>query len=104
MKKVLQKSKLIVPLQYQIKTIADMRTNFQMVREFTDYMPAKRGFTSNEEMNRIAEHFHLAEMTALELQNLRDFVVMWYRNDSMSDKFEAMLSITAVIDHYKYAC
>lgn len=75
-----------------------------MVRDFSDYMPERRGFTSNEEMQRIAEHFGLAEMTALELQNLRDFVVLWYRGDHMSDKFEAMLSITAVIDHYKYAC
>lgn len=81
-----------------------MRTNFQMVVDFKDYMPAQRGFTSNEEMQRIAEHFHLAEMTALELQNLRDFVVLWYRGEHMSDKFEAMLSITAVIDHYKYSC
>ena len=81
-----------------------MRTNFQMVRDFSDYMPERRGFTSNEEMQRIAEHFGLAEMTALELQNLRDFVVLWYRGDHMSDKFEAMLSITAGIDHYKYAC
>ena len=75
-----------------------------MVVDFKDYMPALRGFTSNEEMQRIAEHFGLAEMTALELQNLRDFVVLWYRCDHMSDKFEAMLSITAVIDHYKYSC
>ena len=75
-----------------------------MVRDFSDYMPAKRGFTSNEEMQRIAEHFNLANMAALELQNLRDFVVLWYSNDNMRDKFEAMLSITAVIDHYKYSC
>lgn len=80
-----------------------MRTNFQMVVDFKDYMPARRGFTSHEEMQRIAEHFGLAEMTALELQNLRDFVVLWYRGDHMSDKFEAMLSITAVIDHYNYS-
>ena len=75
-----------------------------MVVDFQDYMPAQRGFTSNEEMQRIAEHFNLANMTVLELQNLRDFVVLWYRNDNMRDKFEAMLSITAVIDHYKYSC
>lgn len=75
-----------------------------MVKDFESYMPERSGFTSNEEMQRIAEHFHLAEMTVLELQNLRDFVVLWYRNDHLSDKFEAMLSITAVIDHYKYSC
>ena len=75
-----------------------------MVRDFSDYMPERRGFTSNEEMQRIAEHFGLAEMTALELQNLRDFVVLFYSNEEMLDKFQAMMSITAVIDHYKYSC
>lgn len=92
-------------MQYLIKTIADMRTNFQMVREFTDYMPEDRHVTSREEMQRIADHFGLAEMTSLELQNLRDFVVLFYTsNDNLSDKRVAMYSITAVIDHYKYAC
>lgn len=79
-----------------------MRTNFQMVVDFKDYMPARRGFTNNEEMQRIAEHFHLAEMTALELQNLRDFVVLFYTQEDMLDKFQAMMSITSVIDTYIY--
>ncbi len=79
-----------------------MRTNFQMVVDFKDYMPAQRGFTSNEEMQRIAEHFHLAEMTALELQNLRDFVVLFYSQEDMLDMFQAMMSITTVIDTYLY--
>lgn len=80
-----------------------MRTNFQMVREFTDYMPKDRHVTSREEIKKIEEHFGLAEMTGLELQNLRDFVVLFYTsNDNLSDKREAMYSITAVIDMYKY--
>lgn len=73
-----------------------------MVVDFKEYMPARRGFTSNEEMQRIAEHFHLTEMTALELQNLRDFVVLFYSQEDMLDKFQAMMSITAVIDIYLY--
>ena len=73
-----------------------------MVVDFKDYMPARRGFTNNEEMQRIAEHFHLAEMTALELQNLRDFVVLFYTQEDMLDKFQAMMSITSVIDTYIY--
>lgn len=82
--------------------IATMRTNFQMVVDFKDYMPVETGFTSKEEIEKISKHFCLEEMTALELQNLRDFVVMFYRHDSMRDKFDAMLSITAVIDMFKY--
>ena len=79
-----------------------MRTNFQMVRDFSDYMPVDRGITSRSEIMKITEHFGLDNMSKLELQNLRDFVVLWYRDDSMRDKFEAMLSITAVIDIYLY--
>ena len=75
-----------------------------MVVDFKDYMPARRGFTSYEEMDRISSHFGLANMTVLELQNLRDFVVLFYSQDDMLDKFQAMLSITAVIDQYKYSC
>lgn len=79
-----------------------MRTNFQMVVDFKDYMPARRGFTSNEEIAKIENHFSLAKMNKLELQNLRDFVVLFYSQDDMLDKFQAMMSITAVIDTYLY--
>lgn len=79
-----------------------MRTNFQMVREFADYMPAESGITSRAEIMKITEHFTLDTMTKLELQNLRDFVVLYYKSENMRDKFEAMLSITAVIDIYLY--
>lgn len=51
---------------------------------------------------KITEHFTLDTMTKLELQNLRDFVVLYYKSENMRDKFEAMLSITAVIDIYLY--
>ena len=73
-----------------------------MVREFADYMPADSGITSRAEIMQITEHFELDTMNKLELQNLRDFVVLYYKSDFMRDKFEAMLSITAVIDIYLY--
>ena len=79
-----------------------MRTNFQMVVDFKDYMPERRGFTSNAEIKKISEHFCLESMTKLELQNLRDFVVLFYSNEDMLDKFQAMMSITTVIDTYIY--
>lgn len=47
-----------------------------MVREFSDYMPADRGITSRAEIMTITEHFGLDKMSKLELQNLRDFVVL----------------------------
>ena len=82
-----------------------MRTNFQMVREFTDYMPKERHITSADEIRQIEEHFGLADMTGLELQNLRDFVVLFYTSyEHLQDKREAMYSITAVIDRRIYGC
>lgn len=74
-----------------------------MVVDFKDYMPKDRHVTSREEIEQISNHFCLEEMNALELQNLRDFVVLFYTsNDNLSDKREAMYSITAVIDMFKY--
>ena len=74
-----------------------------MVREFADYMPQDKHITSREEIEKISRHFNLEEMSALELQNLRDFVVLFYTsNESLFDKREAMYSITAVIDMFKY--
>ena len=76
-----------------------------MVREFTEYMPKDRHITSADEMAKIEAHFGLSQMSPLELQNLRDFVVLFYTsNDSLFDKREAMYSITAVIDRHIYAC
>lgn len=82
-----------------------MRTNFQMVREFTEYMPKDRHITSIDEIHQIEEHFGLSEMTKLELQNLRDFVVLFYTSyEHLENKREAMYSITAVIDRHIYNC
>lgn len=85
-----------------------MRTNFLMLREFKDYHPADEFFTSNEEAKKIEEHFELEGRTALDLQNLRDMVVLWYNwcnkmnPDKQDDNFSAMLSITSVIDMHIY--
>ena len=74
-----------------------------MVVDFKDYMPKDRHVTSREEIEQISKHFCLEEMSALELQNLRDFVVLFYTsNENLFDKREAMYSITAVIDMFKY--
>ena len=91
-----------------------MRTNFQMIMEFRDYQSAERGIVSFEEIKIIKEHFCMFDMSPLELQNLRDMVVLmygnwtrdarskgdWYEFDSKSD---TMSAITAVIDTVKVA-
>ena len=89
-----------------------MKTNFQMICDFKEFTPADSMFTSREEMDQIASNFELAGRSGLDLQNLRDFVVLMYRSwmqDSRQNDMElfdkqmaAMQSITAVIDYYKY--
>lgn len=89
-----------------------MRTNFQMISDMIEWSPADKHFTSQEEMDQIASHFELAGRSRLDLQNLRDFVVLMYHGwlqdsrendmDLFDKQMAAMQSITAVIDYYKY--
>lgn len=88
------------------------RTNFQMIVDMMEWTPADKHFTSEEEMNQIASNFELAGRSRLDLQNLRDFVVLCYHGwqqdsrendmDLFDKQMAAMQSITAVIDYYKY--
>ena len=84
-----------------------------MILENQDYAPNKRGKTSEEEIGMLTRHFGLDKMSVLELQNLRDMVVMVYsswiersaeteRQDLVYKQSQAMMSITAVIDMFKY--
>lgn len=89
-----------------------MRTNFQMIMDIRDYRPETRGITSVSEIRMLMNHFGLDKMSLLELQNLRDMVVLmftqWMQDDrskseidEMMSKSDAMQSITAVIDNFK---
>ena len=89
-----------------------MKTNFQMIMDIRDYRPETRGITSISEIKMLMNHFGLDKMSLLELQNLRDMVVLmfgeWMQDDrskgeidEMMKKSDAMQSITCVIDHFK---
>ena len=89
-----------------------MKTNFQMIMDIRDYRPETRGVTSIGEIKMLMNHFGLDKMSLLELQNLRDMVVLMFREwmqddrskgeiDEMMSKSDAMQSITAVIDRFK---
>lgn len=80
--------------------------------DIRDYRPETRGFTCIGEIKMLMNHFGLDKMSLLELQNLRDMVVLMFREwmqddrskgeiDEMMSKSDAMQSITAVIDHFK---
>ena len=89
-----------------------MKTNFQMIMDIREYRPENRGWTSISEIKMLMNHFGLDKMSLLELQNLRDMVVLMFREwmqddrskgdiDEMMKKTDAMQSITAVIDNFK---
>lgn len=89
-----------------------MKTNFQMIMDIREYRPETRGITSIKEIKMLMNHFGLDKMSFIELQNLRDMVVLMFREwmqddrskgeiDEMMSKTDAMQSITCVIDHFK---
>ena len=80
------------------------RSNFQMLREFKDFTPQRRGILNGEEVEKIREYFQIKERSNIDLQNLRDFVVMFYSHDTRNDfkKADIMSGIVGVIDQEKW--
>ena len=89
-----------------------MKTNFHMLREF-EYHPEHFGWCNAKEVENIVEHFQLKERSDVELQNLRDFVVMYYTCVAERPKLDGdsqhvlelqdtMSAITGVIDEEKF--
>ena len=77
-----------------------MRTFYQMISSL-EYEPKDRSFTSGEEIEMLDKHFGLSEMSLLDLQNLRDMFVLLYSLNRDKFSSNAMMSVTAVIDHFK---
>lgn len=88
-----------------------MKTNFQMVKTY-EHNVKNKGFCTEEEVNRIKEHFNIKNRQDIELQNLRDFIVMYYSNkskeidivinyDEVMKISDAMSAITYIIDMEK---
>lgn len=89
-----------------------MLTNFQMLRSFK-YEPEHVGFCTEEEVKLINEHFEIDKRSDIELQNLRDFIVMYYarlidkaieekRREDSYKLSDTMSAITGVIDDSKF--
>ena len=90
----------------------NMDTNFHMLRSFV-YNPEHKGWCTDREVKQIENHFHIKERTDTELQNLRDFAVMYYSERSRiarekgNDKeswniMDTMSAVTGIIDHHKF--
>ena len=88
-----------------INLVLVMKTWFQLIKELHGYEPKDKHTTTIGEMERLYKHFGMADMTYTDLQNLRDMFMLYYLTPGNKKEgwfsFEAMQSITAVIDYYK---
>ena len=85
-----------------------MKSNYQMIMEIKDWKPFQHCIISEKEANHIREVFCIKDRTNVELQNLRDFVVIYYGMESKKhheksfDTMDKMSAITYVIDNEKF--
>ena len=87
-----------------------MKSNYQMIMEIKDWKPVRHYIISDGEVNHIKEVFCIEDRTDTELQNLRDFVVMYYGmeadrhhdHEEIFDIMDKMSAITYVIDNEKF--
>lgn len=82
------------------------KSNFQMIKDFGDFKPEKFGLLKPNEVVKIKRHFQIDERTDMELQNLRDFVVLFFSNLHTREEdhigyLDIMSAIVGVIDDEK---
>lgn len=63
-----------------------MKSNYQMLLSIQEWKPREFGFLYNDEIMHIRNVFKIYDRTDVELQNLRDFVVMYYSLQFTKDK------------------
>ena len=83
-----------------------MKSNYLMLKDLQEWYPKRHGIISGEEVQKIKDDLHIVEMDDLALQNLRDFVVIYYsqKHDneiSCFDQMDKMSAIVSVIDQEK---
>lgn len=92
----------------QVKIKADesaSETNFKLLQGIKDWYPEETGFLSADEMNFLTDKLQLKQMNRLELQNLRDTVVMMYQINQKENygnlkESDRMSALTGIIDYY----
>ena len=79
-----------------------MKSNYQMLLGIKDWKPQRHMIISEEEAQYIVSHFQIKERSDIELQNLRDFVVMYYSTQERTfDEMDKMSAIVHMIDEEK---
>lgn len=79
------------------------KTNFHMLREL-NFKAESFGVLSGKEVEYLKNYFQLEERSDVELQNLRDFVVMYFAGKTRDDfaMYDLMSGIIGVIDQVKW--
>lgn len=79
------------------------KTNFHMLRDL-NFKPKNFGVLSGDEVEILKEYFQIDERSNIELQNLRDFVVMYFSEKKRDDfeTYDLMSGIVGVIDAEKW--
>ncbi|RHV71053.1 MULTISPECIES: hypothetical protein [Clostridia] len=86
-------------LNRKMDRMKSMESNFQMLRNLLGkYHPMVKGIISTEEKELIEEELHLGEMNPLQLQNLRDFTVLFLTEENDRVKQDQCSAITHLID------
>lgn len=67
-----------------------MKSNYQMLLLIKEWKPREFGFLCDDEIMHIRNVFKIYDRTDVELQNLRDFVVMYYALQFYEDKKSVM--------------
>lgn len=80
-----------------------MKSNYQMLLSIKTWKPREFGFLLDDEIMYIRDVFKIYDRTDIELQNLRDFVCMYYALEFTKEKptmssSDKMSAITYVID------
>ena len=81
------------------------KTDFHAIQELREkYTPKVRGIVSGEEAKTICEVLEIDKRNNVELQNIRDMVVMIYGQwfDKSAEYRDAMSAIICVIDYEKF--
>lgn len=92
------------------------KTDFNAIMELKkEYTPTRRGFVSAAEAEKITSTLEIKPRNNIELQNVRDMVVMLYsewadlerekaggRSDKSMEYIDAMSAICCVIDEEKF--
>ena len=80
------------------------KSNYYMLKNL-NFKPKGFGILDGKEVEYLRKHFQIDERSNVDLQNLRDFVVMYFEDKTRNsmEQYDIMSGIVGVIDEEKYS-